>query len=195
MLEERFVEAAGSKAMCDNSPACACRPTEFAVPRSDRFRRPRPGRAKISGSSGLTAWTAIIAKETIKVTSRYGVLPGPGFRLMGRQCRHCRTHRRIACPPFGRHRRRCHQERSPGFPLCSNRSPALIARGRMLDCDCLLGPAAHPFHASIRAGRIVDLAPAPVLMRSWRFSYRATSAAWTEYWQPVPQPGWHDLSR
>ena len=42
-------------------------------------------------------------------------------------------------------------------------------------------------------GRIVDLTPAPVLMRSWRFSYRATSMAWAEYWKPVPRPGWHDL--
>ena len=32
----------------------------------------------------------------------------------------------------------------------------------------------HPFHALFGAGRIVDLAPAPVLMRSWRFSYRAS---------------------
>jgi hypothetical protein len=80
-----------------------------------------------------------------------------------------------------------------GIPALLEQSPALIARGRLLDCDCLLGPAARPFHASIRAGRIVDLAPAPVLMRSWRFAYRATSAAWTEYWQPMPKPGWHDL--
>jgi hypothetical protein len=80
-----------------------------------------------------------------------------------------------------------------GIPALLEQSPALIARGRLLDCDCLLGPAAHPFHASIRAGRIVDLAPAPVLMRSWRFAYRATSAAWMEYWQPMPKPGWHDL--
>ena len=50
-----------------------------------------------------------------------------------------------------------------------------------------------PFHVSIRAGRIVELTPAPVLMRSWRFSYRATAAAWAEYWQPTPRPGWHDL--
>jgi hypothetical protein len=62
------------------------------------------------------------------------------------------------------------------IPALLEQLPALIARGRLLDCDCLLGPAAHPFHASIRAGRIVDLAPAPVLMRSWRFAYRATSA-------------------
>jgi hypothetical protein len=30
-------------------------------------------------------------------------------------------------------------------------------------------------------------------MRSWCFSYRASTAAWTEFWQPVPRPGWHDL--
>src|SRR6476660_6527969 len=52
-----------------------------------------------------------------------------------------------------------------GIPALLEQSPALIARGRLLDCDCLLGLAARPFHASIRAGRIVDLAPARVLMR------------------------------
>jgi hypothetical protein len=79
------------------------------------------------------------------------------------------------------------------IPAYLERTPALIARGRFLDCECLIGPVDHPFHATIRAGRIVDLTPAPVLMRSWRFSYRATPVAWTEYWQPVPKPGWHDL--
>jgi len=80
-----------------------------------------------------------------------------------------------------------------GIPGLLEQAPALIARGRALDCECLLGPLDHPFHVSIRSGRIVDLTPAPVLMRSWRFSYRATAAAWTEYWKPVPRPGWHDL--
>jgi hypothetical protein len=80
-----------------------------------------------------------------------------------------------------------------GIPALLDQAPALILRGRMLDCECLLGPMVQPFHASIRGGRIVDLTPAPVLMRSWRFSYRATSAAWAEYWKPVPRPGWHDL--
>jgi hypothetical protein len=79
------------------------------------------------------------------------------------------------------------------IPVLLEQTPALIARGRFLDCECLLGPAGHPFHAAIRAGRIVELAPAPVLMRSWRFSYRASVAAWAEYWQPAPRPGFHDL--
>ena len=30
-------------------------------------------------------------------------------------------------------------------------------------------------------------------MRSWCFSYRASPAAWAEFWKPVPRPGWHDL--
>jgi hypothetical protein len=77
------------------------------------------------------------------------------------------------------------------IPAWLDRSEALIARGRFLDCDCLLGPIEQPFHVAIRGGRIVDLAP--VLMRSWRFSYRATSLAWAHYWQPMPRPGWHDL--
>jgi hypothetical protein len=80
-----------------------------------------------------------------------------------------------------------------GIPALLDQTPALILRGRLLDCDCLLGPASHAFHASIRHGRIVDLTPSPVLMRSWRFAYRASVTAWAEYWQPAPRPGFHDL--
>ena len=79
------------------------------------------------------------------------------------------------------------------IPALLDQAPALIVRGRFLDCECLLGPIGHPFHASIRQGRIVDLTPAPVLMRSWRFSYRASSAAWSRHWQAAPRPGFHDL--
>jgi hypothetical protein len=80
-----------------------------------------------------------------------------------------------------------------GIPALLDQTPALIARGRFLDCECLLGPIGHPFHASIRQGRIVDLTPAPVLMRSWRFAYRASPAAWAEHWQAAPRAGFHDL--
>ena len=79
------------------------------------------------------------------------------------------------------------------IPALLEQTPALIARGRFLDCECLLGPISQPFQASIRAGRIVEFVPAPVLMRSWRFSYRARPAAWAEHWRAPPRPGWHDL--
>jgi hypothetical protein len=80
-----------------------------------------------------------------------------------------------------------------GIPALLDQAPTLVARGRLLDCDCRLGPMDHPFHAAIRAGRIIELTPAPVLMRSWRVSYRATPQAWAAYWQAEPKPGWHDL--
>ena len=73
------------------------------------------------------------------------------------------------------------------------RDAALMARGRWLDVDCLLGPSTQPFHVAIRAGQIVDMTPAPVLMRSWRFAYRATPAAFAAHWQAMPPAGWHDL--
>jgi hypothetical protein len=79
------------------------------------------------------------------------------------------------------------------IPALLEADPALIARGRFLDCDCRLGPMEQPFFVSIRAGRIVEFAAKPALMRSWRFSYRATPVAWSEYWRPMPRPGFHDL--
>ena len=80
-----------------------------------------------------------------------------------------------------------------GLPAFLDADAALVARGRHLNVECLLGPKDHSFHVTFGAGRIVDMAPAPILMRSWCFSYRASTAAWTEFWQPVPRPGWHDL--
>jgi hypothetical protein len=79
------------------------------------------------------------------------------------------------------------------IPALLEATPALVSRGRFLDCDCRLGLIDHPFFVSIRAGRIVEFTATPALMRSWRFSYRATPAAWQEYWQPMPKAGFHDL--
>lgn len=79
------------------------------------------------------------------------------------------------------------------LPAMVERDTALIQRGRFLDVDCLLGSTEQAFHVSIRAGRIIDMTPAPVLMRSWRFGYRATPQAWTAFWEPMPKAGWHDL--
>jgi hypothetical protein len=80
-----------------------------------------------------------------------------------------------------------------GLPALLDADAALVARGCRLNVACLLGPKDHPFHVSFAAGRIVEMAPAPILMRSWCFSYRASPTAWAEFLKPVPRPGWHDL--
>jgi hypothetical protein len=79
------------------------------------------------------------------------------------------------------------------IPARLEATPALVSRGRFLDCDCRLGVTDHPFFVSIRSGHIVEMTAQPGLMRSWRFSFSASPAAWREYWQPMPKPGWHDL--
>ncbi len=79
------------------------------------------------------------------------------------------------------------------LPALLRAVPSLVARGSRLNVSCLLGSKDHPFYVSFAAGQIVDMAPAPILMRPWCFSYRASPAAWTEFWKPVPRPGWHDL--
>ena len=75
------------------------------------------------------------------------------------------------------------------LPALLEHRPLLIEQGRFLDVDCLLGSTEQGFHVSIRAGRITDMTPAPVLMRSWQFGYRATPQAWTAFWQPMPKAG------
>jgi hypothetical protein len=79
------------------------------------------------------------------------------------------------------------------LPALLRADPSLVARGCQLNAACLLGSKDHPFHVSFAAGEIVDIRPTPILMRSWCFSYRASPAAWAEFWKPVPRPGWHDL--
>ena len=79
------------------------------------------------------------------------------------------------------------------LPALLRADPALVARGEHLNADCVLGSKANAFHVCFAAGQIVELKPAPILMRSWSFSYRASATAWTEFWKPMPRPGWHDL--
>jgi hypothetical protein len=83
--------------------------------------------------------------------------------------------------------------RFAAIPRLLEADRALLHAGRWLHVDCLLGPAGGPFLVSIRQGRITEMSAAPKPMPSWRFSYTASSPAWTEYWRPEPAPGWHDL--
>jgi hypothetical protein len=79
------------------------------------------------------------------------------------------------------------------IPRLLDADRALLHAGRWLNVDCLLGPIGRPFLVAIRQGRIAEMSAAPRPMPSWRFSYTASSRAWTEYWRPEPRPGWHDL--
>ena len=69
----------------------------------------------------------------------------------------------------------------------------LIRRGRWLGVECRVDVGGEPFFLSIRDGALANLDRGARLMRSTAFSFRATDEAWTNHWQPTPDPGWHDL--
>ena len=69
----------------------------------------------------------------------------------------------------------------------------LLRRGRWLTVECRVDVGSEPFFLSIRDGALANLDRGARLMRSTAFSFRATDEAWTRYWHPTPEPGWHDL--
>jgi hypothetical protein len=69
----------------------------------------------------------------------------------------------------------------------------LLRRGRWLTVDCRVDVGREPFFLAIREGALAALDRGARLMRSTAFSFRATDEAWSEYWKPVPDAGWHDL--
>jgi hypothetical protein len=80
------------------------------------------------------------------------------------------------------------------------RLPALLAadadlkrRGRWLDTDCRIDIGNEPFFLALRDGALATFERGPKLMRSTVFAFRATDEAWTQYWEFIPEPGWHDL--
>jgi hypothetical protein len=79
-------------------------------------------------------------------------------------------------------------------PRLAADDPYLIRRGAFLDARFQVSIGTIPFDVVVAAGRVTSLERGPFLMRPWRFAVRATAEAWARLWQPVPEPGWHDLN-
>ena len=69
----------------------------------------------------------------------------------------------------------------------------LLRRGMYLTVDFMVEIGTVPFYLSIADGRLVALERGPALMRPWTFAFRASVEAWSRFWQPVPEAGWHDI--
>jgi hypothetical protein len=80
------------------------------------------------------------------------------------------------------------------LPALLDADPNLIRRGAFFDARFAVVIGAIPFDVIVSAGRVSLFERGPFVMRSWRFSVRASAEAWGRLWQPVPEPGWHDLN-
>jgi hypothetical protein len=84
-------------------------------------------------------------------------------------------------------------DRFASLPTLLAADDDLKRRGRWLGTDCRIDVGSEPFFLVIREGALATLDRGPKLMRSTIFTFRATDEAWTQYWKPIPDPGWHDL--
>jgi hypothetical protein len=84
-------------------------------------------------------------------------------------------------------------DRFARLPALLESNDDLRRRGRWLTVDCRIDVGAEPFFLSLEDGALVQLERGARLMRSVAFTVRASDEAWTNHWQPMPDPGWHDL--
>jgi hypothetical protein len=74
-----------------------------------------------------------------------------------------------------------------------NSNAWLVHRGRYLSTVFLVEAAPEISLVRIHAGRIESVQNGPLVMPRWTFALRATADTWSRFWQPNPQPGFHDL--
>lgn len=79
------------------------------------------------------------------------------------------------------------------LPELVNADAALVRRGRYLSTTFLVELGTAGYLVSVHEGRIARLERGPFLLRDWRFAVRAPAEAWLRFWEPAPEPGYHDL--
>ena len=84
-------------------------------------------------------------------------------------------------------------DRFASLPALLETEDGLRRRGRWLTVDCRIDVGPEPFFLSIEEGSLAGLERGARLMRSVTFTFRASDEAWTNHWEPTPDPGWHDL--
>lgn len=84
-------------------------------------------------------------------------------------------------------------KRLRNLPEWANREESLVHRGRFVNLDFQLVIGSLTCYVSIVNGRIEKVEEGPRRMRSSSFIVSASVEAWGKFWQPMPEPWWHDL--
>jgi hypothetical protein len=79
------------------------------------------------------------------------------------------------------------------LPDLVNADAGLVRRGQHFSTTFLVAVDDAEYLVHVGAGRLESVERGPFLLRSWSFAVRAPADAWARFWQPVPEPGYHDL--
>ncbi len=79
------------------------------------------------------------------------------------------------------------------LPELVNGDAALVRRGRYFTDTFMLEVGETQYLIHVRQGRIESVETGPFVMRAWTFALRASAEVWERFWQPLPEPGYHDI--
>ncbi|HSD26549.1 MAG TPA: hypothetical protein VLL75_04550, partial [Vicinamibacteria bacterium] len=79
------------------------------------------------------------------------------------------------------------------LPDLVNADEGLVRRGQRLTTTFLLAVDDTEYLVHVATGRLAAVERGPFLLRSWSFAVRASADAWVRFWQPLPEPGYHDI--
>jgi hypothetical protein len=75
----------------------------------------------------------------------------------------------------------------------ANGDVGLIRRGRFVDLEFMLQIGDQGHYIRIDKGRLTSVTPSPLLLRPWTFAIHIDAAAWPQFCQKMPRPGYHDI--
>lgn len=74
-----------------------------------------------------------------------------------------------------------------------NETPHLLRLGALFSETVLLQVGQDEYYLTFEKGQITDILPGPSRKTPWRFAYKTDVGALEGFWQPIPEPGFHDL--
>ena len=72
-------------------------------------------------------------------------------------------------------------------------APHLLRIGRLFSETVLVEIDGDEFYLTFDKGHLVAVIPGPSRKTPWRFALRTDAEALAQFWQPFPEPGFHDI--
>ncbi|MEP1765529.1 MAG: hypothetical protein ABJJ53_02575 [Sulfitobacter sp.] len=74
-----------------------------------------------------------------------------------------------------------------------NATPHLLRVGSLFSETVLIEIDGGEIYLTFEKGHLVDVTPGPSRKTPWRFAFRTDRDALQRFWQPVPEPKFHDI--
>lgn len=74
-----------------------------------------------------------------------------------------------------------------------NATPHLLRLGRLFSETVLIEVEGREFYLTFEKGRLETVVEGPSRKTPWRFALRTDAEALAKFWQPRPEPGFHDV--